>query len=146
MEPFQGTYRPRGVWRSVLLGVVLAGVPTGCTHGDGSGAASTSGTLPDGIVKGRVVTTACGGPAASSCELQVYRGSLAFCPTMNTIGQCPSARVDGTGHYSIMLRPGRHYLIPAPGSGNVVVVKPRSVAVRSGQTTTVNINGGNLMK
>jgi hypothetical protein len=129
-----------------MLGVVLAGVLAGCSLGGGSGAGSTSGTLPDGIVKGRVVTTACGGPAASSCELQVYRGSLAFCPTMNSSGPCPSARVDRTGRYSITLRPGRHYLIPASGSGNVVVVKPRWVAVRSGQTTTVNINGGNLMK
>jgi len=65
---------------------------------------------------------------------------------MHVIGPCPSARVDGSGHYTIRLRPGRHALIPAPGNGNVVSVKPRWVVVRSGQTTAVNINGGNLMK
>jgi hypothetical protein len=77
--------------------------------------------------------------------LRVYRGSLVFCFTMNEKSVCPMARVDRTGHYTITLRPGRHALIPAPGNGNVVYVKPRWVVVQSGQTTTVNINGGNLM-
>ena len=98
-----------------------------------------------GIVTGRVFTTACGGPAASSCSLRVYRGSLAFCSTMDEKRLCATAKVDGSGHYTIRLRPGRHALIPDPGNGNVVYVKPRWVVVHSGQTTTVNINGGNLM-
>ena len=150
------------MWRSVFLGLVLAGMLAGCSRGGANGPL-TAGTRPAqsegqvvsatgvasvtaGIVTGRVSTTACGGPAATSCSLRVYRGSLAFCPTMNTIGPCPSARVDSTGHYTIALRPGWHALIPAPGNGNVVEVQPRSVLVRSGQTTTVNINGGNLMR
>lgn len=152
------------MWRSLLLGVVLAGLLTGCSRGGANGPL-TAGTLPalsegqvsdggvagvtarpdDGIVKGRVFTTACGGPAASSCPLRAYRGSLEFCSKKLVIGPCPTARVDATGHYSITLRPGRHYLYPAAGSGNVVYVKPRLVVVRSGQTTTLNINGGNLM-
>jgi hypothetical protein len=99
-----------------------------------------------GIITGRVFTTACGGPAASSCSLRVYRGSLAFCSTMNEKSLCPTAHVDRTGHYTIRLRPGRHALIPAAGSGNVVYVKPRWVEVESAQTTTVNIHGGNLMR
>ena len=145
--------------------VVLAEVLAGCSLGDGRGAGSTSGSPPalsegqvvsdrevaigpaqaDGIIKGRVFTAACGEPAASSCPLRVYRGSLVFCSTMNEKSLCPTARVDRTGHYTITLRPGRHALIPAPGNGNVVYVKPRWVVVQSGQTTTVNINGGNLM-
>jgi hypothetical protein len=144
---------------------VLAEVLAGCSLGGGSGAGSTSGTLPalsegqvvsdrgiaigpaqpDGIIKGRVFTTACGGPAASSCPLRVYRGSLVFCSKMNVNGICPSARVDATGHYRIALRPGRHALISAPGNGNVVQVKPRWVVVVAGQTRTLNITGGNLM-
>ena len=143
------------MWRSVLLGLVLAGILAGCSLGGRSGASSggTSqggdaggGARPDGIIKGRVFTKACGGPPASSCRLYVYRGSLAFCSKKNVIGPCPSARVDATGNYSITLRPGRHYLFPASGSGNVVYVKPRWLVVRSGQTTTLNINGGNLMR
>lgn len=78
--------------------VVLAEVLAGCSLGDGRGAGSTSGSPPalsegqvvsdrgvaigpaqaDGIIKGRVFTAACGGPAASSCPLRVYRGSLVF--------------------------------------------------------------------
>ena len=149
------------MWRSVLVGLVLVGVLAGCSRGGANGPL-TAGTRPAlsggqvvsdrgvaalaaGIITGRVFTTACGGPAASSCPLRVYRGSLAFCPTMSFIGPCPSASVDGTGHYTIALRPGWHALIPAPGNGNVVEVQPRGVLVHSGQTTTVNINGGNRM-
>jgi hypothetical protein len=130
------------------MGVVLAGVLAGCSLGGGSdnlpGPSSGDGVPLYAVIKGRVFTRACGGPPVPLCPLQVYRGSLAFCPKMNVIGPCPSARVDATGHYSITLRPGRHALIPAPGSGNIVYVKPRWVVVRSGQTTTLNINGGNL--
>jgi len=150
------------MWRTILLGVVLVGVLAGCSRGGANGPL-TAGTRPAlsegqvvsdrgvasataGIITGRVFTTACGGPAALSCSLRVYRGSLAFCSSMHVIGPCPSARVDGSGHYTIRLRPGRHALIPAPGNGNVVSVKPRWVVVRSGQTTAVNITGGNLMK
>jgi len=151
------------MWRSVLLGLVLAGLVAGCSLGGGSGADSSSEVLdslsegqvsgggvgvtpmPDGIVTGRVFTTACGGPAGSPCPLRVYRGSLEFCSKKAVLGPCPSARVDGTGHYTITLRPGRHYLYAAAGSGNVVYVTPRLVVVHSGQTTTLNINGGNLM-
>ena len=137
------------MWRSVLLGVVLAGVLAGCSltgGNDNMGRLSSGESIPQyGVIKGRVFTTACGGPAGSPCPLRVYRGSLAFCPTMSVKGPCPSACVDATGHYRIALRPGRHALIPAPGNGNVVYVKPRWVVVRSGQTTTANINGGNLM-
>jgi hypothetical protein len=137
--------------RSVLLGAVLAGMLAGCSLGGGSGAGSAqrpdvTGSAPDGVIKGRVYTTACGGPAASSCPLRVYRGSLVFCPKMNVNGICPSARVDATGHYRIALRRGRHALIPAPGNGNVVQVKPRWVVVVAGQTRTFNINGANLMR
>jgi hypothetical protein len=134
------------MWRTVLLGMVLAGMLAGCIRG--AAVVSDRGVAgrAAGIITGRVFTTACGGPAASSCSLRVYRGSLAFCSTMNEKGPCPTAHVDGTGHYTIRLRPGRHALIPAPGNGNVVYVKPRWVAVESGQTTTVNINGGNLMR
>lgn len=138
------------MWRSVLLGVVLAGVLAGCSLNGGSdnlpGPSSGDGVPQYGVIKGRVFTTACGGPAASSCSLRVYRGSLVFCSKMGQIGVCPSARVDATGHYRIALRPGRHALMTAPGNGNVVTVKARWVVVVAGQTRTLNINGGNLMK
>jgi hypothetical protein len=164
VEPFPAGQRLRGMWRTVFLGLVVTGVMAGCSRGGASGPL-TAGTRPalseahvvsdrgvagvtaqpDGTIQGRVFTTACGGPAGSSCPLRVYRGSLVFCPTMNSIGPCPSARVDSTGHYTIALRPGWHALIPAPGNGNVVEVQPRGVLVQSGQTTTVNIDGGNRM-
>jgi hypothetical protein len=138
------------MWRSVLLGVVLAGVLAGCSLNGGSdnlpGPSSGDGIPQYGVIKGRVFTTACGGPAASSCPLRVYRGSLVFCPKMNVNGICPSAHVDATGHYRIVLRPGRHALLTAPASGNVVQVKSRWVVVLAGQTRTLNINGGNLMR
>lgn len=94
------------------------------------GGSSTSGTVGrpshvpvEGTVQGRVFTTACGGPPASSCARENYRGSLVFCKTMNEIGPCPSAHVDGSGHYEITLRAGRYALIPAPGTANVVIVR-----------------------
>jgi hypothetical protein len=135
------------MWRSVLLGAVLAGVLAGCSLGNGVATQQPDLTdRGDGIIKGRVFTKACGGPAASSCHLLVYRGSLVFCSKMGQIGMCPSARVDATGYYRIALRPGRHALMTAPGKDNVVYVKPRWVVVQSGQTTTVNINGANLTR
>jgi hypothetical protein len=38
VEPFRGVERPTGMWRSILLGVVLAGLLAGCSLGGGSGA------------------------------------------------------------------------------------------------------------
>ncbi len=108
---------------------------------------SGEGVPQYGVIKGRVLTTGCGGPfQAGGCPPTPYRGSLVFCSKMGQIGVCPSARVDATGHYRIALRPGRHALMCAPGNGNVVQVKPRWVVVVAGQTRTLNINGGNLMK
>ena len=97
-----------------------------------------------GTVEGSVFTTACAGPAASSCVRHNFRGSLVFCQTMNQIGLCPSAHVDRRGHYEIRLTPGRYALIPAPGKGNVVWVKPRWVSVSAGRST-VRIKGSNAM-
>ena len=138
------------MWRSIAIGVMLVGVLAGCSLGGGSdnlpGPSSGDGIPQYGVIKGRVFTTACGGPAASSCPLRVYRGSLVFCSKMNVNGICPSARVDATGHYRIALRRGRYALSAAPGNGNVVQVKPRWVVVVAGQTRTLNISGGNLMK
>ena len=143
------------MWRSVLLGVVLTSVLAGCslTSGnDNMGRLSSGDGIPQyGVIEGRVVTTACGGLLLSGgCEPTPYRGSLVFCTKMGQTGMgqtgiCPSTRVDATGHYRIALRPGRHALMPAPGNGNVVQVKPRWVVVVAGHTRTLNINGGNLM-
>jgi hypothetical protein len=44
VEPFRGVGRPRGMWRSILLGMVLAGVLAGCSLG--GAAVSTRGGLP----------------------------------------------------------------------------------------------------
>jgi hypothetical protein len=94
-----------------------------------------------------VLTKACGGLLLSGgCGAIPYKGSLVFCMTMNQNGICPSAHVDATGHYRISLRRGRHALIPAPANGNVVQVTPRWVVVVAGETKTLNIDGGNLMK
>ena len=127
------------------LTVLLCLIPllvSGCLNG--SSAPSQAPFTRKGTIEGRVFTTACGGPAASSCVTANYRGSLVFCKTMNQIGLCPSAHVDRRGHYEIRLTPGRYALIPAPGNGNVVRVKPRWVSVSEGRTT-VRINGGNSM-
>jgi hypothetical protein len=42
VEPFRGVSRPRDMWRSVALLVVVAGVLAGCSLGGGSGAGSAS--------------------------------------------------------------------------------------------------------
>ena len=131
------------MWRSVLLGVVLAAVLAGCSLGGGEQQAAPVSAY--GVIQGRVVTTVCAGPQPSSAGCAFpYRGSLVFCSKMGQIGVCPSARVDASGHYRIRLPRGRHALIAAPGRGNVVSVKPRWVSVVGGQTQTLNINGGNL--
>jgi hypothetical protein len=139
--------------RRTALTVTLVSVSllaSGCFDGsstrptDGR-STSSHGPTAKGTIEGRVFTIACGGPAAASCIPHNYRGSLVFCTTMNEIGPCPSAHVDGTGRFEIKLRPGRYALIPAPGKGNVVWVKPRWVSVGEGRTTAMNINGGNTM-
>lgn len=121
---------------------------SGCLNGSSTSSAAQSppshGLVANGTIEGRVFTTGCGGPAAASCVSRNYRGSLVFCKTMNQIGFCPSAHVDRTGHYEIRLKPGRYALIPAPGKGNIVWVRPRWVSVTEGRTT-VSINGGNSM-
>lgn len=131
---------------AILVSLSLAA--SGCFGGSSapSAAGRPSHGPGEGTVEGRVFTTICGGPPATSCAPGVYRGSLVFCRTMNEIGPCPSARVDGTGHYEITLRTGRYALLPAPGNGNVVMVRPRWVSIGDGTTTTLNINGGNSMK
>ena len=145
------------MWRSVLLGVAVVSVAVVVWAGVLAARSGTSNVSPGpssgdgipqyGVVEGRVVTTACGGLLLSGgCGPTPYRGSLAFCTKMGQHGICPSAGVDATGHYRIVLRPGRHALMPAPGNGNVVQVKPRWVVVVAGQTRTLNINGGNLMR
>jgi hypothetical protein len=139
------------MWRSVLLGVVLAGMLAGCRlesqDSAGTKPASGDGIPQYGVIEGRVVTTGCGGLYLSGgCGPTPYRGSLVFCTKMGQKGVCPSAHVDARGHYRIALRPGRHALTPAPGKGNVVWVKPRWVVVVAGHTQTLNINGGNLMR
>jgi hypothetical protein len=98
-------------------------------------------------ITGRVWTRACGGPVgAAGCGPTSYRGELVFCRSMSEKGICPAAKVDAWGRFRIALpRAGRWALIPAPGNGNVVFVKPRWVAVRLGRTTVVHILGGNLM-
>ena len=49
VEPSRAFERLRDMWRSVLLGVVLAGVLAGCSFGGGSrGAASETGPAPSG--------------------------------------------------------------------------------------------------
>lgn len=55
VEPFRGVERPTEMWRSVLLGVVLAGMLAGCSLGGGSGAGATSATLP-AVSDGQTVT------------------------------------------------------------------------------------------
>jgi hypothetical protein len=136
--------RHRSLVIATVLGLIaLLGV--GCL-GLSSSTTTPDGTPTLGTITGRVWTAACGGPAASSCGPTNYRGALVFCRSMNENGLCPSARVDSRGHYRIVLHGGRWAVIPAPGSGNVVFVKPRWVLVRLGQTTVLNIRGGNLTK
>jgi hypothetical protein len=137
------------MWRSVLLGVVLAGMLAGCRlesqDSAGTKPASGDGIPQYGVIEGRVVTTGCGGLYLSGgCGPTPYRGSLVFCRTMNQIGPCPSARVDADGRYRIALPGGRYALLPAPGAGNEVEVTPRWVSVGSGRTTTLDIDGGSL--
>jgi hypothetical protein len=123
---------------AMLAGGCLGGPSASPTTGGGS-------TLPvvpsQGAIQGRVFTTRCG---VTTCGSTPYRGSLTFCRTMNQIGPCPSARVDADGRYRIALMPGRYALVPAPGAGNQVIVKPRWVAVGEGQMTTLDIDGGSL--
>ena len=47
MEPFRAFGRLRGMWRSFLLGIVLAGVLAGCSLGGGTGARPVGATTGD---------------------------------------------------------------------------------------------------
>ena len=126
--------------------VALTVMTTGCLSGASTPPTPQTFGPSKGTIQGRVLTTACGGPVVKdTCPPTNYRGSLLFCRTMNQIGFCPSAQVDATGHYQIVLKAGRYALIPAPSSGNVVGVKPRWVSVDIGQTTTLNIDGGTTL-
>jgi hypothetical protein len=124
----------------------LAVVASGCLGGPSASPATSGGSTPTrgfskGTIQGRVSATACG---VIACNPTPYRGSLVFCRTMDQIGPCPSARVDADGRYRIALPGGRYALLPAPGAGNEVAVKPRWVSVGAGETTTLDIDGGSL--
>jgi hypothetical protein len=140
--------------RWCLLALVIGSLAAGCFGGAGSSASDRpAATRPAAIapkvaskVEGRVFTAVCVGRSAARCAPTPYRGSLVFCRTMSQIGLCPSARVDRRGDYEIELPgAGRFALIPAPGRGNVVFVRPRWVVVSPGQTLRLDIDGGNLM-
>jgi hypothetical protein len=87
---------------------------------------------------------ACSRPPAEGRRRPDYRGSVAFCRTMNQTGPCPSARVDAKGNCQIKLKPGRYALIPTLASGNVVYIKPRWVTLAAGALASLAIDGGNL--
>jgi hypothetical protein len=137
--------------RSVLLLAGLCGVLAGCSLTGGSsglkGPSSGDGVPVFGTLQGRVFTKVCGGLAAEpSCAPTPYRGEIVFCSKKGQIGVCPAVRVDANGRYRIVLHAGRHYLVPAPGTGNVVVVPSQWVQVVAGQTRTVNVEGGSSEK
>jgi hypothetical protein len=76
-----------------------------------------------------------------SCAIP-YRGELVFCRTMNQTGICPAARVNPHGRFVITLPRGRYALIPAPGKGNIVNVKPRWVVIGQRPTGSLTIHAG----
>jgi len=135
--------RSRVIAILVSISVSASGCLGGSSPPSGSQGSTPSRGAVKGTLEGRVFTTACGGPAASSCRRQTYRGSLVFCKRMGQIGLCPSAHVDDRGRYTITLRAGRYALVPAPGRRNVVMVTPRWVWIAAGRVTTLDINGGN---
>jgi hypothetical protein len=136
----------------VVLGLIASGCfGSSSTHPGSSGGKAghqLAGHQLAAMLTGRVWTSDCGGPPPPSnagCAPMNYRGSLVFCRSMNAKGSCPSARVDSRGHYKIALpRTGRWAVIPAPGAGNLVFVKPRWIYVRVGRTAVLDIRGGNL--
>lgn len=137
--------RSRVIAILVSISVSASGCLGGSSPPPGAQGSTPSRGAVKGTLEGRVFTTACGGPAASSCRRQAYRGSLVFCKRMGQIGLCPSAHVDDRGRYAITLRAGRYALVPAPGRRNVVMVTPRWVWIAAGRVTTLDITGGNAM-
>jgi hypothetical protein len=95
-------------------------------------------------VAGLVYGTACAGgiipiphPPRMFCAIP-YRGELVFCRTMSQIGICPAARVNIHGHFVITLPRGRYALLPAPGKGNIVEVRPRWVTLTGRGSLTIH--------
>jgi hypothetical protein len=67
VEPFRGVYRRSGMWRSVAIGVVLAGLLTGCgVGGDGEAVSDPQGAT--GHLGATYGTTASGESATTTNE------------------------------------------------------------------------------
>jgi len=71
--------RSRVIAILVSISVSASGCVGGSSPPSGSQGSTPSLGAVKGTLEGRVFTTACGGPAASSCRRQTYRGSLVFC-------------------------------------------------------------------
>jgi hypothetical protein len=133
-----------------LLAVALAACsstshqPVRSTASGGATSAERSASpTAKAAVTGRAYTTQCVPRIAGRCPVTPYRGSLVFCVAMNQIGPCPGATVDADGRFALRLRPGRYALLPAPGSRNVVSIKPRWVSVAAPRTA-LRITGDNI--
>ena len=105
MEPFRGVYRPTDMWRSVLLGVVLAGVLAGCSLGGESGAGSAvtaqaRATGGDVTAHGMIVRV--GGPNAGATAIP--GAELRFVGSQRSV----TVRAEARGRFALDVAPGSY--------------------------------------
>ncbi len=132
------------MWRSVLLGVVLAGGLAGCSLGGGSGDSGAAGKTP-GTISGLVVVE--GGPPPLPGQSPSGVRRVKNAPIRITGETAAGARMvanltsDGRGRFRIDLPTGRYTIIARIFRSAPTQPQVDSVVVNGGQTTRVRITG-----
>jgi hypothetical protein len=133
--------------RSVLLGVVLAGVLAGCSLGGGSGAGTVSTphvgvpVPPTGRVTGLVVTE--GGPAIiGGSDIHPVKNALVQVTGTDTSGVKVEKHLtcDSHGRFSVSLNPGRYTFLAQIFPANPTHPR-KSVVVERGQNSRIVLKG-----
>jgi hypothetical protein len=133
------------MWRSVLLGVVLAVVLAGCSLGSGSGKAQSSGGgagTGRGTVSGLVVTEGGHLPAPGESDIRPAKNASVLVTETDTSGAKVERHLtcDSHGRFTVTLRPGRYTFLAQIFPANPTHPR-KSVVVEPSQNSHIVLKG-----
>jgi hypothetical protein len=133
------------MWRSVLLGVVLAGVLAGCSLGGGSGKAQSSdggAGSGRGTVSGLVVTEGGHLPAPGESDVRPARNASVLVTGTDTSGAKVERHLtcDSHGRFTVTLRSGRYTFLAQIFPANPTHPR-KSVVVEPSQNLHIVLKG-----
>jgi hypothetical protein len=135
------------MWRSVLLGVVFAGVLAGCSLGGGSGGAATTVKVgvPEpltGTVSGLVVVEGGKDPMFGGSDIRPVKNASVLVTGTDASGAKVERHLtcDGHGRFAVALNPGRYTFLAQIFPENPTHPR-RSVLVERGQGARIVLKG-----